>query len=290
MAGGTSAPTGCSARRYDITRLCFSRRPIDPFTKTIKSVHLAVGDVVLVDATRPMTASASTGARAGCSLRCAPVVGFPISERGRKGDLRRGEYPSLPTIVLVALNGRSAARRPIPTHSWPIYDLLGARDRDPPPVLTHAAQVFTRIRALIKHRFARSGFRRRGSARRQDLATLTSRASSRSTARPAPDSSTRFRLDHAAHLLNRRTLLPERPYQHDWPTTAAFETTRISHENFAIDSVARRAPTPQRRPHRKRRRAPCGQALNGARRGSSERKCLPLAREPRRTVMPRSNR
>jgi len=213
---------------------------------------------------------------------CAAAPGrwFPISDSSRKGgtcgarrNTRRAS--ALRNRFLMPSTGMDQpARRPIPTCSWRSTISLGAlfAPADPPPSSRHAHKLFTRIRASHQAPLCRSGFRRRGSGiRSRNLATLPPEALSRRHGSTCTEWSSNLLASfgpRCAPSESANVVGHERPLSARLPTTAAFEDyTHFRTKNFAIDSVARRAPTPQRRA-RTEKTAPCtpaGQALNGAR-------------------------
>jgi AraC family transcriptional activator of tynA and feaB len=179
-----------------------------------RAVHLAVGDVTLVDATRPMTCLSEHGSARWLLLalpRRSLVSHLGFEPQG--GTCGRGGIPAgrlLYEIVLDALNGDGSACPPVDSHmQLAIYDLLGAlfAPADPPPSSRHAHKLFTRVRALIKDRFADPDF---GPAEAASEAGISLRYLQKLFTQRG-STCTEFiyslRLDHAARLLDRRALL-----------------------------------------------------------------------------------
>jgi AraC family transcriptional regulator, positive regulator of tynA and feaB len=179
-----------------------------------QAVHLTVGDVVLVDATRPMTCV--------CEHRSARWLLLALPRRSlvshlgfepQGGACRRGGIPAgrlLYEVVLDALKGDGSACSPADSYmQLAVYDLLGAlfAPPDPPPSSRHAHKLFTRIRGLIKDRFADPDF---GPAEAASEAGISLRYLQKLFTQRG-STCTEFiyslRLDHAARLLDRRTLL-----------------------------------------------------------------------------------
>jgi AraC family transcriptional regulator, positive regulator of tynA and feaB len=175
-----------------------------------RAVHLAVGDVTLVDATRPMSCVCEHGS-ARWLLVALPRRSL-ISHLGfepQGGACGRGGIPAgrlLYEVVLDALKRDGSACSPVDSYmQLAVYDLLGAlfAPPDPPPASRHAHKLFTRIRGLIKDRFADPDFgpAEAGISLRY-LQKLFTQCGSTFT-----EFIYSLRLDHAVRLLDRRTLL-----------------------------------------------------------------------------------
>jgi AraC family transcriptional activator of tynA and feaB len=215
-----------NARRYQRTRRDVRLDDLDHYKAVFQvagqstvhqndqSVQLAVGDVVLVDATRPMTCVCEHGSSRWLLLalpRRSLVSHLGFEPQG--GTCRRGGIPAgrlLYEIALDALKGDGSACPPVDSYmQLAVYDLLGAlfAPADPPPSSRHAHKLFTRIRALIKDRFADPAF---GPAEAASAAGISLRYLQKLFTQGG-STFTEFiyslRLDHAARLLDRRTLL-----------------------------------------------------------------------------------
>jgi AraC family transcriptional regulator, positive regulator of tynA and feaB len=180
-----------------------------------QAVHLAAGDVVLVDATRPMTCVSEQRGSARWLLLALPRRSL-VSHLGfepQGGARRRGGIPAgrlLYEIVLDALKGDGSACSPVNSYmQLAIYDLLGAlfAPPDPAPASRHGHKLFTRIRGLIKDRFVDPDF---GPAEAASAAGISLRYLQKLFTQRG-STCTEFiyslRLDQAARLLDRRTLL-----------------------------------------------------------------------------------
>jgi AraC family transcriptional regulator, positive regulator of tynA and feaB len=180
-----------------------------------QAVHLAVGDVALVDVTRPITCVSDNGSVRRLSLnlpRRSLVSHLGFEPRG--GTYRRSGTPAarlLYEVVLDALNGDGSACPPVDSYmQLAVYDLLGALFAPPdPPSLSSgpANKLFMRIRGLIKDRFADPDFgppeaaSEAGISLRYLQKLFTQRGST------CTEFIYSLRLDHAARLLDRRKLL-----------------------------------------------------------------------------------
>jgi AraC family transcriptional regulator, positive regulator of tynA and feaB len=182
-------------------------------------VELDVGDVVLVDSTRPMTYFGQDKPGRWLALhfpRQALISHLGIEPQGGLWR-QRGTIASRLLFELVrdAVSHRDAPSDPIePQMQLVIYDLLGAlfAPHDPVPASLHADKLFTRIRDVVRNRFADPQF---GPCEVAAEAGISLRYLQKFfTARGT--TCTHFinsvRLDHAACLLHRRaTLSSSRP-------------------------------------------------------------------------------
>src|SRR5262249_28582208 len=126
----------------------------------------------------------------------------------------RGETLAARVLHQLVLEGieddeQSTTERSAPHMRLALYDLLGAlfAASDPGPVTRHADRLFTRIRGVIRDRFADPGFgppevaTETGISLRYVQKLFTERGSTCS------EFVYSVRLDHAAHLLDRRASL-----------------------------------------------------------------------------------
>jgi AraC-like DNA-binding protein len=122
---------------------------------------LAVGDVALVDSTRPLTFHSENQPGRWLSLhlpRQALVTHLGLEPEG--GLCRRREIPAsrlLFRLVQEAVDGRDLSFASTePYMQLAIYDLLGAlfAASDAPSISTHSDKLFMRVCAIIKARFA----------------------------------------------------------------------------------------------------------------------------------------
>ena len=127
-------------------------------------VSLAVGEVVLVDATRPLTyLSSDENTQWNCLSIQLPRQSL-VSHLGfepQGGICRRGTLAGrlLLDIIRNADNGERIACAAADSYmQLAIYDLVGAlfAPSDPWSVSRHVDKLFTRIRGVIKDRFART--------------------------------------------------------------------------------------------------------------------------------------
>jgi len=133
-------------------------------TQNDQAVRLAVGDVALVDATRPVTYSTNSRSVQWLSLRLprksvVSHLGFELQGGlGRQGT-RAGRL--LFDLVRDAdKDDGSASFRADSYMQLAVYDLVGAlfAPSDPWPVSRHADKLFARIRGLVKDGFADPDF------------------------------------------------------------------------------------------------------------------------------------
>ena len=182
-------------------------------------VELDVGDVVLVDSTRPMTYFGQDKPGRWLALHLPRQALISHLGTEPQGGLwsQRGTLASRLLFELVrdAVRDRGAPSDPIEPHmQLVIYDLLGAlfAPHDPVPASLHADKLFTRICDVVRRRFAEPEF---GPCEVAAEAGISLRYLQKFfTARGT--TCTHFinsvRLDHAACLLHRRaTMSTSRP-------------------------------------------------------------------------------
>jgi AraC family transcriptional activator of tynA and feaB len=181
-------------------------------TQNDQAVRLAVGDVALVDATRPVTYSTNSRSVQWLSLRLprksvVSHLGFELQGGlGRQGT-RAGRL--LFDLVRDAdKDDGSASFRADSYMQLAVYDLVGAlfAPSDPWPVSRHADKLFARIRGLVKDGFADPDFgpREVAAVAGISLRYLQKLFTARGTT--CSEFIYSLRLDHAAHLVHRRAL------------------------------------------------------------------------------------
>jgi len=177
-------------------------------------VQLAVGDVTLVDVARPVTCVSEDESVRRLSLdlpRRSLISHLGFEPQG--GTCSRSGTPAgrlLYEVVLDALKGGGSPCPPVDSYmQLAVYDLLGSlfAPTDPPPSSRYANKVFTRIRGLIKDRFADPDFGPTEAAAEAGISLrylqkLFTRCGSTCT-----EFIFSLRLNHAARLLERRKLL-----------------------------------------------------------------------------------
>jgi AraC family transcriptional regulator, positive regulator of tynA and feaB len=183
-------------------------------TQNDQSVQLAVGDVALVDMARPVTYFASNTSAQWLALhlpRQSLVSHLGFEPQGR--FFRRDGTPPgrlLFQVVQDAVAGDGPPSSPADSYmQLAVYDFLGAlfASSDPWPISRHTDKLFTRIRGVIKDRFADPDFgpgevaAEAGISLRYVQKLFTGHGSTCS------EFIYSLRLDHAARLLQRRTLL-----------------------------------------------------------------------------------
>jgi AraC-like DNA-binding protein len=182
-------------------------------TQNERTVQLAVGDIGLVDGARPSTRLSENGAQwLSIYLPRQSLIshlGFEPQAclYGRSGALAACV---LRKLVLEGIEDEESISGPSRPHMrLALYDLLGAlfAPSDPQPASRHADKVFARIRSVIKDRFADPDVgppevaAETGISLRFVQKLLTARGSTCSELLYS------VRLDHAAHLLDRRASL-----------------------------------------------------------------------------------
>jgi len=179
-----------------------------------RCVQLAVGDVTLVDVARPVTCVSEDESVRRLSLdlpRRSLISHLGFEPQG--GTCSRSGTPAgrlLYEVVLDALKGGGSPCPPVDSYmQLAVYDLLGSlfAPTDPPPSSRYANKVFTRIRGLIKDRFADPDFGPTEAAAEAGISLrylqkLFTRCGSTCT-----EFIFSLRLNHAARLLERRKLL-----------------------------------------------------------------------------------
>jgi len=185
------------------------------FYQNDQRVHLATGDVALIDVGRPITWVSDHRSVRLLSLHLPrrPLVSH-LGFEPQGGAYRRSGTPAgrlLYEVVLDALNGDGSACPPVDSYmQLAVYNLLGAlfAPLDSPSLTSgHANKLFMRIRGLIKDRFADPDF---GPAEAASAAGISLRYLQKLFTQRG-FSCTEFiyslRLNQAARLLDRRKLL-----------------------------------------------------------------------------------
>jgi AraC family transcriptional activator of tynA and feaB len=179
-----------------------------------QAVHLAVGDVALIDAARPLTCVCEHGSARWLSLhlpRRSLVSHLGFEPQG--GTCRRSGTPAgrlLYEVVLDALNGGESACPAADSYmQLAVYSLLGAlfAPPDPPPSSRYANKLFMRIRALINDRFADPDFGPTRAATEAGISLRYLQKLFTQRGYTCTEFIYSLRLNHAARLLDRRKLL-----------------------------------------------------------------------------------
>jgi AraC family transcriptional activator of tynA and feaB len=180
-------------------------------------VRLAVGDVALVDAARPMTCVSDDARVQRFSLhlpRRSLVSHLGFEPQG--GVYRRSGAPAarlLYQVVHDALMGIEPASPPVDSYmQLAVYNLLGAlfAPPDPPPSSRHAHKLFMRIRALIKDRAVDPDFGPPEAASEAGISLRYLQKLFTQRGVTCSEFIYSLRLNHAARLLDRRQLLNTR--------------------------------------------------------------------------------
>jgi AraC family transcriptional activator of tynA and feaB len=227
VSGLTAVDICCNAHRFERThrdvrldnrdhyKAVFQVAGQSTIYQNDQCVQLAVGDIALIDVTRPVTCVSEDGSVRRLSLnlpRRSLVSHLGFEPQG--GTCRRSGAAAarlLYEIVLDALDGGRSPCSPVDSYmQLAIYDLLGALFAPtdlPPPSSRYANKLFMRIRGLIKERFADPDF---GPAEAAADAGISLRYLQKLFTQRG-STCTEFiyslRLNHAARLLDRRKLL-----------------------------------------------------------------------------------
>ena len=228
VCGFTALDIGCNAHRIERTYRDVRLDGVDHYvavfqvggqaamTHNDQAVRLGVGDVALVDAARPVTYVANNGSEPWNTVTLNLPRESLVSHLGFDppgGICRRGVSTAGRLLFELIRNTDKAEGSAFsPADSYmqlAVYDLVGAlfAPSDPWPVSRHADKLFTRIRGVIKDRFADPDF---GPSEVAAEAGISLRYLQKLfTARNSTCSEFIYslRLDHAARLLHRRALL-----------------------------------------------------------------------------------
>jgi AraC-like DNA-binding protein len=226
--GFTALDIGCNAQRIERTYRDARLDGVDNYCTIFQvagrlamshndqAVQLAVGDVALVDAARPMTYFANDGSEAWNTLTLSLPRQSLVSHLGfePQGGLyqRCGTSAGRLLFNLLRDADRAEGSATSPADSYmqlAIYDLVGALFAPSEPWLgsRHAGKLFARIRGIIKGGFADPDFgpnevaAEAGISLRYLQKLFTERGSTCSELIYS------LRLDHAARLVNRRASL-----------------------------------------------------------------------------------
>jgi AraC family transcriptional regulator, positive regulator of tynA and feaB len=266
VCGFTALDIGCNAHRIERTYRDVRLDGVDHYfavfqvggqsamTHNDQSVRLAVGDVALVDAARPVTYFANNGSEPWNTVTLNLPRETLVSHLGFDppgGICRRGETMAGRLLFdLIRNTDKAEGSAFSPADSYmqlAVYDLVGAlfAPSDAWAVSRHADKLFTRIRAVIEDRFADPDFGPSEVAAEAGIRCVTSRSSLRSAARPAVNSSIRF-----VWITPRASCIAGRHWEQASlsarsPTPAASVTILISPENFAAGSVILRGGPPE---------------------------------------------
>jgi AraC family transcriptional regulator, positive regulator of tynA and feaB len=228
VCGFTALGIGCNAHRIERTYRDVRLDGADHYfavfqlggqatmTHNDQAVRLAVGDVVLVDATRPSTHFANNGSEPWNTVALVLPRESLVSHLGfgPEGGICRRSGTTAGRLLLELIRNADKAEGSAfsPADSYmqlAIYDLVGAlfAPSDPWPISRHADKLFTRIRGVIKDGFADPDFgpntvaAEAGISLRYLQKLFTERGSTCS------EFIYSLRLDHAARLLHRRASL-----------------------------------------------------------------------------------
>jgi AraC-like DNA-binding protein len=175
-------------------------------TQKDHTIQLDVGDIGLLDGAKPSTRLPENGAQwLSIYLPRQPVISH-LGFEPQACLCGRGERLAARVLRQLVLEESIAAPGAGPHMRLALYDLLGAlfAPSDPGPVSRHADRLFARIRGVIKDRCADPDFGpaevavETGISLRYVQKLLTARGSTCS------ELIYTIRLDHAAHLLERR--------------------------------------------------------------------------------------
>jgi AraC family transcriptional regulator, positive regulator of tynA and feaB len=178
-----------------------------------QAVELAVGDVALIDTTRPSTFSHNGSAQ--CLFLYLPRQSL-VSHLGLEplgGACGRGEKLAtrlLDQLVRDAIEDEASLSAPTGTYlQLAVYDLLGAlfAPSDPIPGSLHADKLFRRICSIINDRFADPDFGPRDVAAQMGISQRYLNKLFAARGLTCNRFILSFRLDHAARLLRRRASL-----------------------------------------------------------------------------------
>jgi AraC family transcriptional activator of tynA and feaB len=179
--------------------------------------RLSVGDVALVDWSRPMMCVSDDALVQRLSLqlpRQSLVSHLGFEPRG--GACRGSGTPAarlLYQVVHDALKGAGPTRRPVDSYmQLAVYNLLGAvfAPLDPPPSSGHAHKLFLRIRDLINDRVADPDFGPPEAASEAGISLRYLQKLFTQRGFTCTEFINSLRLQHAARLLDRRVLLETR--------------------------------------------------------------------------------
>ena len=229
VCGFTAVAVCCNAHRLERTHRDVRLDGLDHYEAVFQvaghstiyqndqSVRLAVGDVALVDWSRPMTCVSDDALVQRLSLqlpRQSLVSHLGFEPQG--GACRHSGRPAarlLYQVVHDALKGVGPNCPPVDSYmQLAVYNLLGAlfAPLDPPPSSRHAHKLFLRIRDLIKDRVADPDFGPPEAASEAGISLRYLQKLFTQRGYTCTDFINSLRLRHAARLLDRRVLLGTR--------------------------------------------------------------------------------
>jgi AraC family transcriptional regulator, positive regulator of tynA and feaB len=227
VSGLTAVDIGCAAHRFERTyrdvrfddrdhyKAVFQVAGQSTIHQNDQYVQLAVGDVVLIDVTRPITCvSDDRGVRRlSFDLPRRSLVSH-LGYEPLGGIYRRSGTPAgrlLYEIVFDVLDGGGSECPPSDSYmQLAVYDLLGALfapPDSPPQSSGHANKLFARIHRLIKDRFADPDFGPSQAASEAGISLRYLQKLFTQRDLTCTEFIYSLRLKHAAHLLDRRKLL-----------------------------------------------------------------------------------
>ena len=183
-----------------------------------QAVRLAVGDVALVDASRPVTYSADNGDQWNTISLSLPRQSL-VSHLGfepQGGLYRRRGTPAgrlLFDLIRNSNNGEGSALSPADSYmQLAVYDLVGAlfAPTEPSSASRHADKLFARIRDIIKDGCADPDFGPHDAAAEARISLRYLQKLFTERGSTCSDFIYSLRLDQAAHLLHRRGSLGAR--------------------------------------------------------------------------------
>ena len=227
VSGLTAVDICCNAHRFERThrdvrlddrdhyKAVFQVAGQSTICQNDQCVHLAVGDVALIDVTRPMTCVSDDGRvrRLSFNLPRRSLVSY-LGYEPQGGTYRRGGTPAgrlLYDVVFDALDGGGSACAPSDSYmQLAVYDLLGALFAPPDSPSLYSGQankLFMRIRGLIKNRFADPDFGPPQAASEAGISLRYLQKLFTQRGLTCTEFIYSLRLNHAARLLDRRKLL-----------------------------------------------------------------------------------
>jgi AraC family transcriptional regulator, positive regulator of tynA and feaB len=229
VCGLTAVDLCCNAHRFERTHRDVRLDDLDHYKAVFQvaghstiyqndqCVQLAVGDVALVDAARPMMCVSDDARVRRLSIhlpRRSFVCHLGFEPQG--GACSRSGAPAgrlLYKVVLDALKGAGSESPPVDSYmQLAVYDLLGAvfAPSDPPPSSHHAHKLLMRIRGLINDRFTDPDFGPPEAASEAGISLRYLQKLFTQRGFTCTEFIYSLRLNHAARLLDRRMLLNTR--------------------------------------------------------------------------------
>jgi AraC-like DNA-binding protein len=224
-------------------------------THNDQAARLSVGDVVLVDATRPATFSIDGEAQPWNVIslqlpRASLTAHLGFEPRG--GLYRRSGTPAARLLFELVRSGGKAQESAVSSADsymqLVVYDLLGALFAPPDSWLgsPHAGKLFTRIKALIKRRLVDPAFGPGEVAAESGISLRYVQKLFTQYGSTCSEFIYSLRLEHAARLLRRRALLQtDQPLSeiayacgfHDYRHFARRFRRRFGHAPGAADEI-----------------------------------------------------